>query len=460
MPRYRYEAIDQSGVPIHGTADAATEEALSEQLAERRQRLVSASELSLDSMLGANRTLLPRLFQLRIGEQLREALLTGLPAHQAVRAIAAEPLSHPMLGMMPWLHGTAVVILLAFYTANRFTGEFQTPVLVAAVFALGIIPTLYGFLKWLYQTRPRQLLHSLANRLESGESLDAGLSAVMPSELRLVMKSDVKSDAKARVAADLVPGSVGGHHQTQQFVMTLIGPLVLLCVMFVGIYTTLLIVIPKFKTIFEDFGTELPAMTMIVVNISDVVVAFGSIGWVVFSLMCLLSLVVLAVLLAGGHLGELLENVPVFGMAFRWAMQAKVARVLSAMIRNECPYPESVRTATAAGGFRQVKLAGEVIAKSLETGGRPVAGTMDKLSGLPVSMLFADASNIDQSERRVALADTFHSLSEMLDAATVGQGRLFALLIQFALVFFTGFVVAFGVLAMFLPLIKLLNDLS
>ena len=460
MPRYRYEAVDQSGVPIHGTADADNEEILGEQLAERRQRLVSVTELSLDSLLGANSRTLPRLHELRVGEQLREALLTGLPAHQAVRAIAAEPLSHPLLGMMPWLHAATAGVFLCTLAAYCVTGEFVSAVQLSAVLALLIMPSIHGLLMYLYQIRPKAILRSLADRLEYGESVEAGLSVVMPTELKLVMTSDIDDETKARVAADLVPTAVDGHQHTQQFVMTLVGPLAVVCVVMLGMYTTLLVIVPKFKKIFEDFGTELPALTQMVIRISDVLVKLGSFGWIGFTFLTLLGLVLLSVVLAGGRMGELLERVVVFGIAFRWAMQARVARVLSSMIRNDCPYPVAVRTATAASGFRSVKQAGDVIAGSLETGGKPVAGTMTKLSGLPISMMFTETSNGNVDERRIALANTFHSLSDMLSAATIGQGRLFAMLIQFFLIFFIGFVVAIGVFAMFLPLIKLLNDLS
>ncbi|MDG1895178.1 MAG: hypothetical protein P8J37_09730, partial [Fuerstiella sp.] len=102
MTRYRYEATDRSGIPIHGTTGAESESDLVRQMTARGLRLVSSSELSLNSLIDGHITPLPRLYQLRVGEQLREALMTELPAHEAVRAVAAEPLSHPLLGIAPW----------------------------------------------------------------------------------------------------------------------------------------------------------------------------------------------------------------------------------------------------------------------------------------------------------------------------------------------------------------------
>ena len=75
-------------------------------------------------------------------------------------------------------------------------------------------------------------------------------------------------------------------------------------------------------------------------------------------------------------------------------------------------------------------------------------------------MLFVadDAQSSDQ--HRIDIAATFQSLSEMLETATISQGRLLAVSLQAITLFCTGVIVVVGVFAMMLPLIKLLNDLS
>ena len=171
------------------------------------------------------------------------------------------------------------------------------------------------------------------------------------------------------------------------------------------------------------------------------------------------GLILTAISLSVGRVGEFLESVPLLGMAFRWAMQARVARVLAATIRCDVPYGESLRTATAGSGFQSVRQRGELLACELESGSGNMLPT-EKLSGLPLSMLFSTDDRTSADHRRTAVADTFQSLSEMLDSATIGQGRLLSILIQMLTVFLAGLIVAIGLLAMFLPLIKLLNDLS
>ena len=459
MPRFRYEAIDAHGVPIHGTIEAVDVSALQKALADRRQKLVSSTELSLDSLTEKNRAVLPRLYQLRLGEHLREAFLTGLPAHEAVRAVAAEPLTHPVLGIASWLQATAVLVFLCVCAFRQLTGSYQALVLATGILAVVGIPLLRIVLTQIYQSRPRALLRSLADRLEAGHSPPESLAMAMPAELRCVMNSHADDSSKAQVAAELLPSVLGGSLLTQQFVLTLIGPLVMMAVVSIGIYTGVLFVVTKFGRIFDDFGTELPSMTSVLISLGKLLEGFGIGGWVAYICLMIGMVVFLVFCLSSGRGAEFLETLPVVGVAFRWSMQARVSRILSAMIRNNCSYSESLRTATAGSGFQSVRQLGELLATELETRSGQVLATR-KLSGLPLSMLFVADSGQNEIERRSALSATFLNLSEMLEAATLGQGRLLSVIVQFFVILFTGCAVAFGVLAMFLPLIKLLNDLS
>ncbi len=459
MTRYRYEATDRSGIPIHGTTDADGESDLVRQVTARGLRLISSSELSLNSLIDGHVTPLPRLYQLRVGEQLREALMTELPAHEAVRAVAAEPLSHPLLGIAPWFQTLAVIMFVAAAGLQKLSGDFQAVVGGMAALAFVIAPAVWLVLYVLYQHRPRKLLRILADRLESGERVPAYLRAAMPAEARCVMMSQMDDDSKARVAAELLPSLLGRDFRSQQFVMTLLGPLMMLAVVIVAIHSTVLLVVPGFKSIFQDFGVSLPAITEFVIAVSDIVVWCGFTGWAVVVGFMVMALILTAVSLSSGRVGEVLESVPLLGMAFRWAMQARVARILAATVRCDVPFGESLRTATAGSGFVSVQKRGELLAHELETGSGNILPT-EKLSGLPLSLLFSHEDGVNADQRRIAVADTFQSLSEMLDSATIGQGRLLSILLQMLTVFLAGLIIATGLLAMFLPLFKLLNDLS
>ena len=458
MPRFRYEATDDRGVPVHGTADADDDSALADMLLARSLKLVSCSELSLNALIAANDKTLPRLYELRVGEHLREAVLSGLPAHEALRSVAAEPLSHPMLGVAPWLQCIATVLLAAAVTCWYATGNYFGMLIGTGVVAIVVVPVIWLILRNIYAIRPKKLLRAFADRMAAGEALPIQMSSAMSSELKYVMRSKISDDAKARVTADLVPGLLGANIKAQQFVMAIIGPLALLITMLLVVYTSLLFIVPQFEDIFEGFGVELPWMTQLIISTSKFVAALGITGWMLMIVAGGGVLILAAVGMTTGWITEALSRVPVLGMAFRWVMQAKVARILAAMLRNDCPYPESIRTATAGSDFGSVKSTGETMAQELESGSGQVVSSSE-LSGLPLSMLFVSDSGPAANDRRIGIARTFQSLSEMLESAAHSQGRLFAIAVQFMTMFVAAFTVGLVVVALFVPLIDLLNNL-
>ncbi|MCA9058394.1 MAG: hypothetical protein KDA85_07840, partial [Planctomycetaceae bacterium] len=115
MKSYQYRAENKLGIPVYGIRKAESEEELREQLAQLRLQLISCEALNWRRDK-ESQSISNRLQQLQIGGRVREALLTGMPAHEAVRALAAEPLESPLLLMMPWLTFTGIgagLLLLA-----------------------------------------------------------------------------------------------------------------------------------------------------------------------------------------------------------------------------------------------------------------------------------------------------------------------------------------------------------
>lgn len=457
MPLYRYEAIDRVGVPIHGTAEASDESRLTEILAARGQRLVSSATLSLDALIANQSKSLPRLHQLRVGEQIREALLIDLPVHEAVRAIAREPMDHPLPAVAPVLQLMAFAALGLLYAAWHYLHVDSAVVIAAGAVAFILVPLLSLFIYWNYQWRPARILNQLATRLETGQALNRLTLSMAPSELRPVLSSGLNDQTKARVAADLVPLLTGGNLRAQQFVASLIAPLFMIGTVFACLHLATIIVLPGFRDIFDSFGLELPGLTKVILNLGEFASFFGVTGWVTATLVIAAALLLIAIGLSTGRIHELMATVPMFGLAFRWTMQARVARVLAAAVRNDCDYPNAIRIATEASGFRSVQDYGRMVAEQMQSGNSVSAGHSD-LSGLPMSMLLTPTAETEN--RRAAISESFQDLSEMLDAATVGQGRLLAMIIQLATLVVTGIVITVAVFALYLPLIKLLNDLT
>lgn len=461
MPRFRYQANTRFGAPVFGSQDAEDEAELRRQLAERGLHLRHATVLSLDPSISFAGLQLPRLVQLRLGAHLREALLTDLPAHEAVRAMAAEPFRHPLLSLMPWLFGmTAFLTILAvsWTILQQSPGPMLSGLLVVQFL---IIPVVWIVLWHLLDTRPRQILWKVADRLESGDSELSDLLPLLPGELREVMRSQSAPTCRARAVAELVPAMMGSRLYIHRFALSYLGPLVISAVVFLGLYAIAIFLIPGFEKVFSDFGVELPGVTIAVLGMSRALQQGGTVAFWSVSTIAGLGLLAIYMLSVNQRAAQIMSSVPVVGLPFRWMMQARVARILGAMIRHGSPRSEAIRAATAASGFEAVKSEGALIAERIATGDRHGAFSVH-LSALPIALLAQDdAGDDDFSRKRSAgIAQSLSSFANMLEHASVGHGRLLGLVLQAAVILFGGFMVGMIVIALFLPLLKLINDLA
>jgi type II secretory pathway component PulF len=457
MPLFKYQAVLPQGVSVFGTFEANDVEGLAAYLQSRNLTLVDATELSVHQVLTGSAEDLPRMVQLRIGERLREALLTGIPAHLAVRAMASEPLEHPLLLIMPWLMLASVCTGLGTGLLAVLSAEPRHGLLGLAIG----LPIVCAVTWWLMRDRlvqrPLTALRRIADQLESGEAADLSRLGALPVELQAVVDSGLSSQSKAISVAELVPLLMGLRLRTHQFAARIVGPLMMACLLLGSIHLLLLYIVPSFREIFVGFGIELPSLTVAVIGASNLATLFGAAGFLTISAMMAAMLLGLYLMLTWNRMTELLEAVPWLGLSVRWLMQARVTRVLGVLVRNETPAGEALRVASAASGFPEVAIEGESIALDLEKGR---SGTRSgRLSGVPLALLQRLDGQADLAERQLA-NQAFQNYASALENAANGNGKLFVFLIEIASILVAALAVGLLVMSMFLPLIKLLNDLS
>lgn len=460
MPQFRYEAVDRSGVPIHGTAEAFDRLALESMLQARGLTLVSTAERSLQSVVATQRKLLPRIFQLRLGEQLQEAVLTGVPAHEAVRAMAAEPFEHPVLTVMPALIASSAVGTLGFAAAAMVTNFPMLPAVLGASITVVALPLVWALMRLSLVSKPQAVLRSLATQLEAGESSTAVLQSSLPPEIRELMKAELPLETRANAAADLMPSVFANDVSYSQLGLKLLAPFMMFALSLIAVYGLFYFGVWEFRKLFMDFDTDLPGLTLMFVSISASLRSLGPIGMIVFAFV-IIGMVAVAILLTRSRRAAyMMSGIPVVGISFRWAAQARVARAIAALIRRNADYPETIRVATRTAGFPNIKAAGEHVALSLENGEeipRPPAC----ISGLPFSMLATpQGSAVRNEERRQSIGGAFENLGAVLNEAALGQGQFAVMITKFALVAGMGLFIGLLLISMFLPLFKLMNDLA
>jgi type II secretory pathway component PulF len=459
MPTYKYQSVLPAGVSVFGIFDAENENALAAYLLTRGMTLVACSEVAIDKRLGTPLAAIPRILQLRIGERIQEALLTGLPAHVAIAAMANEPFEHPLLMAMPWLSGLAGCAVIVSLLLSIAVPEFVVLLIPAAVFALLTCLGLWIAGYWWLQVRPRYMLLRLSRQMAAGSSEPLMQDAFVPMEIRSIMNSGMAAEQKSLSVAELLPSLGIMQVQRHLFATKMVAPFLALLLLIPAGYSVSLIVIPKFKEIFIGFGVELPGLTMLVIAISDFVSRLGVPGLFCVFFFTTAVAVTFYSMLIWSPAAEILSVVPMLGTSLRLLMQARVARVLGVLVKNNSSVGDAISVATDASGFREVRRRGKEMAQELQSG-KPVNLVCGGLHGLPLSLLLRISDQGDSAHARQETAQSFMLFAASLEQASLGHGSIVAVVVEILAIMATAIVVSILVISLFMPLINLLNNLS
>ena len=459
MPTYKYQSVLPTGVSVFGIFDAESENALAAYLLTRGMTLVTSSEIAIDKRLGMPLAAIPRILQLRIGERIQEALHTGLPAHVAIAAMAHEPFEHPLLMAMPWLSGMAGCAVIVSILLSIAVPEFALLLIPAAMFALLTCLGLWIAGYWWLQVRPQGMLLRLSRQMAAGSSEPLMQDAFVPMEIRSIMNSGMASEQKSLSVAELLPSLGIMQVQRHLFATKMVAPFLALLLLIPAGYSISLIVIPKFKEIFIGFAVELPGLTVLIIGISDFISMLGVPGLLSVVFLTTAVAVTFYSMIIWSPAAEILSVVPMLGTSLRLLMQARVARVLGVLVRNHASVGDAISVATDASGFREVRRRGKEMATELRSG-KPVNLVCSGLHGLPLSLLLRISDQSQSEHARQETAQSFMLFASSLEQASWGHGSILAVGFEILAILVTAVVVALLVISMFLPLIKLLNDLS
>jgi type IV pilus assembly protein PilC len=216
-------------------------------------------------------------------------------------------------------------------------------------------------------------------------------------------------------------------------------------------------IIPSFEVIVGDMtdgSRNFPALTYYVFVISHHVWHFWMIvGCGVLGLAFLWRLLKLSP--AGNRLLErLLLCVPLLGSAWRHGLLARLAQAMSLLIDSGCPMPLTVRLAGQSSGSMLIDRDCETLAGQLEQGAGVLEGGMHCRV---LSRLFL--YSVQLGAQRNSLVENLNGLGQMYVQKThILQGRVQTLLLP-TMIVTVGTLIGMTVLAMFLPLVKIMEVL-
>ena len=458
LKEFRYEAVDADGQPIHGILEADDENALRSLLAGRGQKMLSAVSVEI-AQPDQDLTRLPyRLSRLRITESLRTAFLTRLPVNVALQATAREPGWNPASAMLPWFQAATAMLLALTGLQAAVSGGAGFALYVAVILTVLVFGPGWLLIRKL-ERRPGRLLRQLATRLEVEGANFTKMAHLLPGNLGEIMHSELPDDQKLLVTSELMSEASGSDFARHRLFLSLMGPVFLLMMALGLCYGFLFLVVPGFREIFDGFELALPGLTMLLIMISGSVEYLGLPGAIGLTLFGMLLITGLFFVTYRGWLNNPLQSVPLLGASLRWINLADVARWLAALLRNNVAPDESLRVAVRQSHSDAVREDGPQLAAMIGDG-RMLSTATTSLSGLPLSLLAGLAKDPEDSRRRYAVVSTLDSLARMFDRAAFSSGRLMATFLQVLMLTVVSGIVGVTVVALFLPLVQLLNNLS
>ncbi|GMU20833.1 MAG: hypothetical protein AMXMBFR13_09290 [Phycisphaerae bacterium] len=214
-------------------------------------------------------------------------------------------------------------------------------------------------------------------------------------------------------------------------------------------------VIPQFRDIFRDFGTQLPAITRLLLDVADV-----------FPIIAL----VLGIIVVGAAFGwhflrftpggrsfreSLVLGLPVIGRVHRASLMARFLRSVSTAIGSGLPLPQAIRLASGATGSMILEADADHLAREVERGQSIFVANQ---STRVVPPLFGYCVQI--AAGRDALPAAIAQLAQSYERRAVQSQSLIRTILLPAIVVLVGGGLALIVVAMFLPLVHLINSVS
>ncbi len=217
----------------------------------------------------------------------------------------------------------------------------------------------------------------------------------------------------------------------------------------------MIFIIPKFKKIFLGFDVELPDITIMLLNASD---WFATYWWVL--ILAPVAFVLMIKLIKKNKTGAFVIDwialkIPLMGTILQKSTIARTMRTLGTLIASGVPILEALTIARDTAGNNVFKRAFDNIHSAIREGESIAVPLREAriVDDMVVNM-------VDVGEETGALDTMMYKVAEVYDEeVAVAVDGLISML-EPIMVVVLGLIVGFIVIALFMPLVKLLNELS
>ncbi len=306
--------------------------------------------------------------------------------------------------------------------------------------------------------RLKRALIQMSGALSRGKDLEAVLrSHRAPGDMQALIKAGARTGQTDQILCQYVFHQRAAADMKFNTIIAIAYPLTVLVVCCAIIGWLMLWAVPSFVKIFADFGTELPAVTQILISISRglmAVVTSRTLWWGVAIVAGVLF--ILRIVLGKAGWRVLLRWIPMYGRMLHWGAMSQFAHLMAILVEHEVPLPEAVSLAGSGSGDAAIRRAGNALAKSFAAEEATPLTRYTVLMGFPVSMI----QLLSRQKRTGAIPEALRGLAEIFASRAATQGHVIAIVCGPIIITITGIVLGLAVIALFMPLIKLITDLS
>jgi type IV pilus assembly protein PilC len=308
----------------------------------------------------------------------------------------------------------------------------------------------------------RNALMDVCDDIESGNTLSESM-AKQPKAFNRLYVNMVAAGETGGVLDVILQRLADFMEKAQRLKRRIIGaliyPIVVVAFASAIVGGIMVFVIPKFKEIFKDFGTTLPGVTNLLIGTSDWFVVGKPPGWVVvlFGPVALWLMFKLIRSSKGGRYATdlIALKMPLFGSLVQKSSVAKFSRTLGTLISAGVPILEAINITRETSGNEVYARAMKAVHDSIREGdtfANPLRASK-VCDGIVVNMVDVGEETGELDKMLLRVADNY---DEEIDVAVAGLVSL----LEPLMVVMLGGIVGFIVIALFLPLVKLIETLT
>lgn len=228
-------------------------------------------------------------------------------------------------------------------------------------------------------------------------------------------------------------------------------PIAVIFVAFLVTAGLLIFIVPQFETLFKNFGADLPALTLLVIRLSEY---FQHYWWLILGSIILGILAFIRAFRHSQHFAYLVDRyllrIPVIGPILEKAIIARFTRTLGITFAAGLPLIDALQSVAGATGNRVYANATQVIRNSVAAG-QQLQAALQETALFPNMVVQMVAIGEESGSLDAMLNKIADFYEEEVDNAVEGLSSLLEPLIMVIL----GILVGGLVIAMYLPIFKL-----